>query len=74
VSEYTVDGGGNIEAKIPAEDTGADSVVPKRSVVNEEEEEEKQAPCLLLSIILFPDQLKYKTTSPSNSINHHLAS
>lgn len=35
---HTCDGGGKIEAKIPAEDLGGDSLNPKSSAVNEEEE------------------------------------
>lgn len=37
-SLHTCDGGGKIEAKIPVEDLGGDSLNPKSSAVNEEEE------------------------------------
>lgn len=51
--ENTEDGGGKIDAKIPEELDGGDSLVPKSSEVNEEDD-----PTCLLSPMVFLCQIQ----------------
>lgn len=56
----TVDGGGKIEEKIPV-DTGAESMAPKRSLVNDDGEPTFSLFSILYCSKIFPKEPKYKT-------------